>query len=426
MNIQTAWHKLHVLRLRLGLRGCVRAAARHACDTLLDRIGLPVLLNPRRCRAQIRSALRGDFRRVVLWRSSLGFRAVLYQRPQQIARQFARMETLVIYEVSARTDGVRTLRLQEKNLLLVNFGCRPLRRMLMRELDGVSQPKYLQIYSTNHEMGLRELRRFLRRGYRLLYEYVDRLSPEIFGTKTLPKNIRDKFDYAMRHGDVTVAATADRLWRDVLERRGEKRLVLSTNGVDYAFFQAWESYRFEPDFCSVLARGRPIVCYYGAMASWLDYELLREIAACGKYSLVLIGVKYDGSFDAQLHPGEPIDFLGPRDYRVLKYYARAADVLILPFLTNDVTQSASPIKLFEYMALKKPIVSTDLDECRKYPGVLIADSRADFLRLLEKALELRGDESYLAQLDQNARANDWREKAAAILTALDEENPRSP
>ena len=172
------------------------------------------------------------------------------------------------------------------------------------------------------------------------------------------------------------------------------------------------------NFREILARGRPVLCYYGALAEWIDYELLRQLAASGRYSLVLIGVKYDASFDRELHGVEGLDYLGPRDYPVLKYYAKAADVLILPFQVNEVTRATSPVKLFEYMALRKPIVSTDIDECRACRSVLIGQTRTDFLRKLEQALTLRGDESYLSLLDAEARANDWSEKAGEVVKGL--------
>ena len=172
-----------------------------------------------------------------------------------------------------------------------------------------------------------------------------------------------------------------------------------------------------------MERGKPIVCYYGALAKWFDYELVKKIAATGKYSVVLFGIKYDESFDENLpEPVEDLYFLGPRDYHVLKYYARASDVLTIPFKISDITRSTNPVKVFEYMALHKPIVTTDMNECHKYDSILIGKSHEDFLAKLEQAMTLREDPAYLALLDREARENDWSYKARAIvdLIAADE------
>jgi hypothetical protein len=111
--------------------------------------------------------------------------------------------------------------------------------------------------------------------------------------------------------------------------------------------------------------------------------------------------------------------MGPRDYSVLKYYAQACDVLTIPFLVNDITRATSPVKIFEYMAMHKPIVTTDMNECRKYDSVLIGKTHEEFLALLDKAMALSDDEEYIAKLDKDARDNDWSMKARAIIDMLD-------
>ncbi|MBQ5347017.1 MAG: glycosyltransferase, partial [Ruminococcus sp.] len=73
--------------------------------------------------------------------------------------------------------------------------------------------------------------------------------------------------------------------------------------------------------------------------------------------------------------------------QVLPYYATHFSVCTIPFLVNDITQATSPIKLFEYMALGKPIVTTAMNECKKYKSVMIAEDKKDFLEKIEKAIK---------------------------------------
>ena len=110
--------------------------------------------------------------------------------------------------------------------------------------------------------------------------------------------------------------------------------------------------------------------------------------------------------------------MGPRDYKVLKNYANYADILTIPFKINDITKSTSPVKIFEYMALHKPIVTTDLNECRKYKSVLIAKNHDEFITKLEEALKLENNKKYINLLDQEAQENDWSKKAEAIINLI--------
>ncbi len=404
---------------KYGILGFVKKVLSYISANWLSRFNPLVLLQANTHKQEIREMLSGDYDRIILWRSTFGYNVPLFQRPQHIARSLAKQGCLVLYEVTTMTDDVKTLTRCEDNLYLVNLSNVFFRKMLMEELDKVTKPKYLQLYSTDWNLSMEDVQSYLNRGFRFLYEYIDHISPELSGTSMLPKAISEKYDYAMTHEDTFVVVTADLLWEDVIARRGTKNMAFSTNGVDYAHFQSYdEGFVFDADFQRVLNKGKPIVCYYGALAKWFDYELVRKIAATDKYSVVLFGMKYDESFDEQLKGAKNVYFLGPRNYDVLKYYARACDVLTIPFLVNDITRSTSPVKVFEYMAMHKPIVTTDMNECRKYGSVLIGKTHEEFIALLDKALTMQNNPDYLALLDKDARDNDWSMKARAMIDML--------
>lgn len=390
-----------------------------------NKVSFAVMLRPAHYRAELQKMLSTDYDRIVLWRSSFGYNVPLYQRPQHISRNLARNRCLVLYEVTTMTDKVKTLQEHSENLWLFNFNNRALSKLLMEELVKIPKPKYVQLYSTDWKLSVLDIESYLKSGFGFIYEYIDHISPELAGTKTLPVNIEDKYNYVMSRDDVYVVVTADLLAQDVIAQRGRKRLAFSSNGVDYAFFQyVDEHYVFEPEFQRILDLGKPIVCYYGALAKWFDYDLVKKIAATDRYSVVLFGIKYDESFDENLDTEENIYFLGARDYRVLKNYASKADVLMIPFKINDITRSTNPVKVFEYMALHKPIVTTDMNECHKYSSVLIGSDHDDFLKKLDMAMALRNDDYYLRLLDTQARENDWSFKAQAIIDMIRLDEPR--
>lgn len=405
---------------KYGIIGFVKKVLSYISANWLSRYNPMVLLQANTHRQAIRELLSGEYDRIILWRSSFGYNVPLFQRPQHIARSLAKQGCLVLYEVTTMTDAVKTITKHEDNLYLVNLTNVFLHRMLMEELDTIAKPKYLQLYSTDWTLSMADVQGYLERGFRFIYEYIDHISPELSGTSMLPAAISEKYEYAMTHKDTYVVVTADLLRDDVIAQRGSENIAFSTNGVDYAHFQSYDrDFAFDPEFRRVLNIGKPIVCYYGALAKWFDYELVRKIAATDKYSVVLFGMKYDESFNEQLKGVGNVHFLGPRDYDVLKYYARACDVLTIPFLVNDITRSTSPVKIFEYMAMHKPIVTTDMNECRKYSSVLIGKTHEEFIALLDKALTMGNDPDYLALLDKDARDNDWSMKARAIIDILE-------
>lgn len=407
---------------KYGFRGFCKKLYAYIVANYLNKISFAVFFRPGKYRRQIRTILDGEgFDRIVLWRSSFGYHVPLFQRPQHIANNLAKSRCLVLYEVTTMTDQVKTLRPLTENLYLVNFNNVLLNRILMQELKKTDLPKYVQLYSTDWKLSVQNIRDYMDAGYGFIYEYIDHLSPELAGTKNIPQNIIDKYEYAMENKDVFAVVTADLLRQDVIDHRGEENVVMSSNGVDYGFFETFdEDYVFEAEFTEILDKGKPIVCYYGALAKWFDYDLVKKIAATGRYSVVLFGIKYDESFDENLSGEENIYFMGPRDYKVLKNYARKCDILTIPFKINDITRATSPVKVFEYMALKKPIVTTDMNECRKYGSILIGTDHEDFIGKLDRAMTLREDGEYRALLEREAKENDWSRKAAVIVDLLRE------
>ena len=76
------------------------------------------------------------------------------------------------------------------------------------------------------------------------------------------------------------------------------------------------------------------------------------------------------------------------------------------------------------MALHKPIVTTDMPECRKYKSVLIGHNHDEFIKKIDEALKLKNDKKYIELLDKEAKENDWSKKAKAIIDLIkrDEKN----
>jgi glycosyltransferase involved in cell wall biosynthesis len=93
---------------------------------------------------------------------------------------------------------------------------------------------------------------------------------------------------------------------------------------------------------------------------------------------------------------------------------------MIPFLINEVTESTSPIKLFEFMAMGKPVVTTAMPESRKYRSVLIGENHRDFIEKIDQALMLRNDKAYKEILKKEAFENTWESKARQIAALIDQ------
>jgi glycosyltransferase involved in cell wall biosynthesis len=166
------------------------------------------------------------------------------------------------------------------------------------------------------------------------------------------------------------------------------------------------------------------VGYYGALADWFDYETVRYAAnALPHYNFVLIGIEMGESFrKSGLSQLPNVFYLGRKDYEILPLYLYAFDVATIPFKINTVTSSTSPIKLFEYMAGGKPVVTSELPECKRYDGVFVARNSEEFTQYIQRAVELSDDANYIKRLQVVAMENTWEARVRQIEEALARSN----
>lgn len=362
------------------------------------------------------------FKAVVVFDSRVGWNIPLFQRSQHMANELTDDGYLYFYRTSEQFDPhVKTVEKLKDRLYLVNMANFALQNAMFDLLKEYKGHKFLSLYSTDvylDEQYIKE--KYIDNGFKIIYEYIDELSDEISGH--LPDFVYDRHKNIIEDKSNIAVGSADKLIEEIEEIRGKENVAMITNGVQYDHWQ-YRSDEVPEKLKDIVSKGNPIIGYFGALAKWFDYELLKKVAKeRPNYEIVLIGFLYDNSFkDSKIDELENVYYLGIVDYKELNQYSQYFTISTIPFLLNDITESTSPVKLFEYMAMGHPIVTTDMRECRKYKSVLIGKSHEDFIEKLDFALTLDKKDEYYNYLKEEALANTWREKAA-ILDRLIEKN----
>ncbi|HII4487970.1 TPA: glycosyltransferase [Clostridium perfringens] len=365
------------------------------------------------------------FKAVVVFDSRVGWNIPLFQRSQHMANELTDDGYLYFYRTSEQFDPhVKTVEKLKDRLYLVNMANFALQNAMFDLLKEYKGHKFLSLYSTDvylDEQYIKE--KYIDNGFKIIYEYIDELSDEISGH--LPDFVYDRHKNIIEDKSNIAVGSADKLIEEIEEIRGKENVAMITNGVQYDHWQ-YRSDEVPEKLKDIVSKGNPIIGYFGALAKWFDYELLKKVAKeRPNYEIVLIGFLYDNSFkDSKIDELENVHYLGIVDYKELNQYSQYFTISTIPFLLNDITESTSPVKLFEYMAMGHPIVTTDMRECRKYKSVLIGKSHEDFIEKLDFALTLDKKDEYYNYLKEEALANTWREKAA-ILDRLIEKTFKS-
>ncbi len=167
------------------------------------------------------------------------------------------------------------------------------------------------------------------------------------------------------------------------ESRGRTRSVtLIPNAVDVEHFRRPQPR--PPD----LPPG-PVAVYVGSLhESRLDVDLTIDVArTLPAVRIVLVGPDSLSSATRGRLSAEPnVHLLGARPYAIVPGYLQHSDVIIVPHLVNEFTESLDPIKAYESLVAPTPTVATRVAGFRAPTEGAVAASRDAFPGAVEAAL----------------------------------------
>lgn len=203
-----------------------------------------------------------------------------------------------------------------------------------------------------------------------------------------------------------------------LKRGLARDLHLVPNGVDAAHYASVGT----PGPIPAEARHwqKPVLGYTGTVhPDRVDVDLVEAVASTlGQGSVVMIGPNHlEPSQRARLERRGNVFFKEAVPYRQLPGYMRAFDISITPHRVTPFTESLNPIKLWEYLAAGKPIISTPVAGFRDYPQHVYLAADADgFSRATRLALR-EGSAPQEARREE-ARKHSWKARLDAVEAVL--------
>lgn len=168
---------------------------------------------------------------------------------------------------------------------------------------------------------------------------------------------------------------------------------------------------------------RPIIGMTGVLNERVDFGLIAELARKRLgWSFVVIGPFADGPIDVRsiqtLQQLPNVHLLGPRPHDRLPMYIRSFDVCIIPYVQNSLNEHCSPLKMYDYLANGRPIVSSDISEAVLLSQIVrVANSAAEFEKQIEESLAESDSESSRRII--MARSNTWEIRAHDMFSVLE-------
>lgn len=185
--------------------------------------------------------------------------------------------------------------------------------------------------------------------------------------------------------------------------------ALVQNGVD---FKTYSTPSAEPP--SIATIPRPRIGYVGVIKKQLDLALVARLArARPLYSYVFVGpilnVQGKERHVAELQALPNVHFLGEKPAEDLHAYVQHLDVCLMCYEVNGYTKYINPLKLHEYMAAGRPVVSSGISAVRAYFGLIrVACTDSQWLEAIDASLDSSESAPARARARQaRAAEHDW-------------------
>jgi glycosyltransferase involved in cell wall biosynthesis len=137
-----------------------------------------------------------------------------------------------------------------------------------------------------------------------------------------------------------------------------------------------------------------LAVYSGRLDGWAGMDIMLRLFDMARTRKLDVRFLLVGSGERRNIREENILYLGEIPHEKVPSILAVADVILIPFPNDDVSHAASPLKLFEGMAMQKPIVAS------RVSGI--------------QEVILDGENGFLADPDD---PNEWMRKVETVLNS---------
>jgi len=284
-------------------------------------------------------------------------------------------------------------------------------------LVGIKRPIYMIYQPHNLEVAKKLSHHFGSSMF--CYDMTDDWSEFPGQSPARKKIVRTSEEKVLKEVDLVFAASGKLL--EKAKRINQKAFHLP-NGTSFSNFnRVTENISIDPEVRACL---KPRIGYIGKITPWrLDLDLIRFLAVNRpSWSFLLIGPIHPAArpFVKEVKEIKNLHLIGPKCYWDLPNYIKGFDACILPHKVDPLTESMDPIKLYDYLATGKTIVSTNIREAFKFKEIIkVVHSKEEFLSVLTDVIE-KDDGIDFTKRVETARENSWENRIGDLMKIFEQ------
>lgn len=328
------------------------------------------------------------------------------QRAAQLAKTFNNMGYQVEYYYAFNSSET-----VKHSMLLPVTVHKKIGKLKLGEFENKIDENSIFIFEAPMDMFLPFLKIAEKKKSKIIYENIDNWETSLGNMFFSEKALKEFLEKS------TVLVGTAKLLVEQINKYLEKYKILNKqviylpNAVDSDLFEPRKEYEKPQD----LIKGSKTLIYYGSLwGSWFNWEIIEQVATnCKDTSINLIG-DYAGIIDIVKKMPKNVHFLELKKQTELPSYLYYSDYAILPFKTDEIGKYVSPLKIFEYIAMNKPVISTPLDDILEYKNVHCSNDSKDWIKWINEGIDFNKEErNYFIS------ENDWYSRASKIIQNLE-------
>ncbi|MBW9157010.1 glycosyltransferase [Clostridium tagluense] len=248
----------------------------------------------------------------------------------------------------------------------------------------------------------------LKNNSKIVYECMDNIPYFYQGSRIIKIEKQEKELCQYAHQIIT---SSDYLKNKIKNKYGiaDKKIEIVKNALDESF---------KDDSEEVINLKSPNLMYIGTIGEWFDINSLNEYAHNNpNYTIYLIG-PVDSKIMSKID-NKNIVILGTIKHEDVKKYIKFGEIMLIPFKVNELIRGVDPVKIYEYLALSKPVVTSYWQELEQYKNnnlVYIYKNYEEFSSAINR-IKIEHDLTYKINFNF-IDENNWRKRVESYVNII--------
>ena len=249
------------------------------------------------------------------------------------------------------------------------------------------------------------------KGKKVVYDCMDDMPA--LASSLRERAERERFERKLLQRADVVFASSEHLRKHLIEKYGPRDITVVNNAIKNDI-STYKSIPFESSGIE-MPKGKTIISYIGTISGWFDFDLLiNYLNKNPKVELCLFGPR-----DCSVPSHKQIRYYGPIEHKFVLGLMERSDILIMPFVVNDLIRSVNPVKLYEYIYSGKPCVAPLYEESKPFSNfVNLYSDQEGFEKIISSIINGEIKQQAKDKCEEFAMRNTWSSRVLTIKKQL--------